>query len=69
MPLGKPRNADRDYAILLDARAGIPLEAIAIKHALKAERVQAILMVEQHKVAVSADPRYRELRRQYGVAT
>lgn len=65
MPLGQPRTAMRNLELLMAATAGVSVEAIADRFNLSVARVQAILIAERHKVAVSPDPVYRALRQRY----
>jgi uncharacterized protein (DUF433 family) len=55
----------RNLELLMAAKAGVSVEAIADRFNLSVARVQAILIAERHKVAVSPDPVYRALRQRY----
>jgi len=55
----------RNLELLMAATAGVSVEAIADRFNLSVARVQAILIAERHKVAVSPDPVYRALRQRY----
>lgn len=62
MPLGKAKNGQRDFEILKAALAGVSLASLASEYNLTAQRVQAILTVQRHKLAVSPSIVYRSLR-------
>jgi hypothetical protein len=64
MALGHSRNALRDLAILQAACRGATRDALASLYGLTMQRVQAILVAERHKLAVSPDPVYRAIRKQ-----
>jgi hypothetical protein len=55
----------RNLELLMAATTGTSVEAIAERFNLSVARVQAILIAERHKVAVSPDPVYRALRQRY----
>lgn len=62
MALGQTRNERRDFDMLRAAEAGESLQSLAELYGLTPQRVQAILTMVRHKVAVSPNPTYRAIR-------
>lgn len=62
MPLGRPPTEKRNLDIWRAVEDGASIADVAAKYQLTSARVQAILIGERHKIAVSPSPEYRALR-------
>jgi hypothetical protein len=60
--VGIPRKAARDREIFAAFLKGASIEALSAEYYLTPIRVDAILRAERHKIAVSPEPEYRQLR-------
>jgi hypothetical protein len=60
--MGFPKTAARNREIFVAFLNGILKEDLAAQYNLTTQRIDAILSAERHKIAVSPDPNYRQLR-------
>ena len=60
--LGVHKTGARDRAIFVAFAAGQTLVELAVQFGLKQTRLRAILTAERHRIAVSPEPEYCELR-------
>jgi hypothetical protein len=56
------KNGERNRSILLAYIEGHSIEQLALSHSLATTTIRGIVSVERHRVAVSPEPEYCELR-------